>query len=138
MLHTPLPEVYAWSSRAQETLVGAEFILMEKLNGMELGHFLPKMEIQDRLEVVKAIAAHQKSWASVSFEQFGSLYFPEDISVPESLPLSYINGNGRRVQDPRFVVGRSTGREMFDDGRAKIEFSRGPCEFPAFSYNRLI
>ena len=138
MLHTPLPEVYAWSSKAQETLVGAEFILMEKMNGMELEHFLPNMKIQDRLEVVKAIANYQKSWASVSFEQFGSLYFPEDISVSESLPLSYIDANGRRVQDPRFVVGPSTAREMYDDGRANIEFSRGPCEFPAFSYNRLI
>ncbi|KAI4752170.1 hypothetical protein E4T52_15861 [Aureobasidium sp. EXF-3400] len=30
VLCTPLPEVYAWSSRAHETPVGAEFILMER------------------------------------------------------------------------------------------------------------
>ncbi|KAK6432430.1 hypothetical protein LTR95_011400 [Oleoguttula sp. CCFEE 5521] len=73
VLRTPLPEEYAWSSRAQETLVGAEFILMEKMNGVELEHFSPGMKIQDRLEVVKAIAEYQKSWASVSFDKFGSL-----------------------------------------------------------------
>jgi len=129
VLRTPLPEVYAWSSRAQETLVGAEFILMEKMDGVELGHFLPRMKIQDRLEVVKAIAGYQKSWASVSFEQFGSLYFVEDVDGLASSPLTYLDHEGRKVNDSRFVIGPSTGREMFDDGRADIEFDRGPCKF---------
>jgi hypothetical protein len=132
VLGTPLPEVYAWSSRAQETPVGAEFILMEKMNGVELELFLPGMKIQDRLEVVKAIAGYQKSWASVSFEQFGSLYFPEDVGVLTRSPLTYLDHEGRKVNDSRFVVGPSTGREMFDDGRADIEFDRGPCKFWAF------
>lgn len=126
VLRTPVPKVYAWSSRAQETLVGAEFILMEKMNGMELEHFLPGMKIQDRLEVVKAIAGHQKSWASVSFEQFGSLYFLEDVGGLAHSPLTYLDHESRKVSDPRFAVGPSTGREMFDDGRANIEFDRGP------------
>lgn len=111
---------------------------MEKLKGMELEHFLPKMNIQDRLEVVKGIASYHRSWASVSFEQFGSLYFPEDISASASIPLSYIDGDGKRVQESRFVVGPSTGREMFDDGRANVDFNRGPCEFQALLYSRLI
>jgi hypothetical protein len=129
VLRTPLPEIYAWSSRAQETLVGAEFILMEKMNGVELEHFLPGMKIQDRLEVVKSIAGYQKSWASVSFEQFGSLYFAEDVGGHASSPLTYLDHEGRKVNDSRFVVGPSAGREMFDDGRADIEFDRGPCKF---------
>ncbi|KAF2206699.1 hypothetical protein CERZMDRAFT_52602 [Cercospora zeae-maydis SCOH1-5] len=126
VLRTPVPEVYAWSSRAQETLVGSEFILMEKINGMELENFFPGMKIQDRLEVVKAIATYQKSWASVSFMQFGSLYFPADVGESARLPLNYLDHEGRQVNDPRFVVGPSTGREMFDDGRANIKFDRGP------------
>ena len=102
---------------------------MEKMVGVELEHFLPGMKIQDRLEVVKAVAGYQKSWASVSFEQFGSLYFPEDIDGPTLSALIYTDHEGRRVSDSRFVVGPSTGREMFDDGRANIEFDRGPCKF---------
>jgi hypothetical protein len=123
-----LPEVYSWSSRAEETLVGAEFILMEKINGVELERFLPNMKIQDRLEVVKATAGYQKSWASVSSEQFGSLYFSDDTDASVSQTLRYTDQEGRKVNDPRFVVGPSTGREMFDDGRASIKFDRGPCE----------
>ena len=58
MLRTQLPEVYAWSSRAQETLVGAEFILMEKMIGVEIKHFLLGIKSQDRLEVMKAVASY--------------------------------------------------------------------------------
>lgn len=123
-----MPKVYAWSSRAQETLVGAEFILMEKMNGMELEHFFPAMKIQDRLEVMKTVARYQQSWASVSFEQFGSLYFAEDVGGSAHSPLTYLDRDGRKVTDSRFVVGPSTGREMFDDGREDIEFDRGPCK----------
>ncbi|KAG6139777.1 hypothetical protein E4U28_003675 [Claviceps purpurea] len=102
----------------------------------------------DRLEVVKAVAAYQKSWASVSFEQFGSLYFAEDVKekrIPaleqfgssslhlvgdfkgKSIPaLVYTDEKGKRVEDSRFVVGPSTSREMFDNGRGDIGFNRGP------------
>lgn len=128
VLRTPLPEVYDWSSRAHETSVGAEFILMERVKGVELERFLPNMKIQDRLEIVKLIAGHQKSWASVSFEQYGSLYFAEDLSERATSPLTYTDADGRRMQDPRFVVGPSTGREMYDDGRSGVEFDPGPCK----------
>jgi hypothetical protein len=89
----------------QETLVGAEFILMEKMNGLELKHFLPGMKIQDRLEVGKTIASYQKSWVSVSFEQFGSLYFAGDVGGLASSPLTYLDHEGRKLDDSRFVVG---------------------------------
>jgi hypothetical protein len=99
------------------------------MNGVELEHFLLRMKIQDRLEVVKAIAGYQKSWASVSFEQFGSLYFTEDVSELASSLLTYLDHEGRKVNDSRFVVRPLTGREMFDDGRADIKFDRGLCKF---------
>ncbi|KAG6254360.1 hypothetical protein E4U23_006379 [Claviceps purpurea] len=148
VLCTDLPEVYDWSSNAQDTPVGAEFILMEKLDGVQLQEVWPEMTLKDRLEVVKAVAAYQKSWASVSFEQFGSLYFAEDVKekrIPaleqfgssslhlvgdlkgKSIPaLVYTDEKGKRVEDSRFVVGPSTSREMFDKGRGDIGFNRGP------------
>ncbi|KAG6188753.1 hypothetical protein E4U36_006301 [Claviceps purpurea] len=126
VLNTDLPEVYDWCSRAEETPVGAEFILMEKMEGEELEHVWPNMAIEDRLEVVKAIAAYQMSWASVSFEQYGSLYLAEDFGGGNIPALVYTDDQGRRVEDSRFVVGPSTGREMVDDGRDEIDFDRGP------------
>ncbi|KAG6057669.1 hypothetical protein E4U17_001090 [Claviceps sp. LM77 group G4] len=126
VLGTNLPRVLDWSSRAQDTTVGAEFILMERLDGAHLEDVWPEMKIEDRNEVVKAVAAYQKSWASVTFEQYGSLYFAEDYKGQNAPALVYTDENGRRVEDPRFVIGPSTSREMFDYGRGDIEFDRGP------------
>lgn len=129
VLCTPLPKVYAWSSRAHETPVGAEFILMQKINGVELETSLPRMKMQERLEVVKAIAGCQNSWASVSFEQFGSLYFSEDVNGPALPTLTHGDLEGIKVSDPRSVIGPSLGRKMFDDGQKTIDFDRGPYKF---------
>ncbi|KAG6219886.1 hypothetical protein E4U26_007046 [Claviceps purpurea] len=148
VLCTDLPEVYDWSSNPQDTPVSAEFILMEKLDGVQLQEVWPEMTLKDRLEVVKAVAAYQKSWASVSFEQFGSLYFAEDVKEKRILALEqfgsssshfvedvkeksipalvYTDEKGKRVEDSRFVIGPSTSREMFDNGRGDIGFNRGP------------
>jgi aminoglycoside phosphotransferase (APT) family kinase protein len=72
VLGTPVPKVLAWSSKAQENPVGAEYIIMEKVSGIELEHVWPSMSIKDRLVIVKAIAGFQKAWTSVSFNRFGS------------------------------------------------------------------
>ncbi|KAG6311519.1 hypothetical protein E4U22_002588, partial [Claviceps purpurea] len=111
VLRTNLPQVYDWSSRAQDTPVGAEFILMEKVHGVELQQLWPKMTTEERWEVVKAVAAYQESWASVTFEQYGSLYFAEDFEGENIPALVYTNEKGERVEDSRFVIGPSTSRE---------------------------
>ncbi|KAG5955921.1 hypothetical protein E4U56_006960 [Claviceps arundinis] len=129
VLNTDLPEVYDWCSRAEETPVGAEYILMEKMEGVELEHVWPNMAVEDRVEVVKAIAAYQMSWASVSFEQYGSLYLAEDFGGGEHTSprhLVYTDDQGRRVEDSRFVVGPTTSHSTFDHGRGDIDFDRGP------------
>ena len=124
VLETPVPKVYAWSSKAQETAVGAEYIIMERLPGIELERVWPDMKIGGRFAVVKAIARYQKSWASVSFEKFGSLYYAEDLDGQTVDGPLYTDQHGVQITDPKFAVGPSTGREFVDDGRATIEFDR--------------
>ncbi|KAG5961937.1 hypothetical protein E4U56_003610 [Claviceps arundinis] len=108
VLCTDVPKVYDWSSMGHETAVGAEFILMEKVNGVELQQVWPRMEVEDRRELVKSVTAYQKSWASVTFDKYGSLYFAEDFK----------GENGQKVEDSRFVIGPSTSRDMFEYGRS--------------------
>jgi len=60
--------------------VGAEYIIMEKAPGVELEKLWPKMGIEDRWKTVQALASYRKSWASVSFAKFGSLYFTPAVS----------------------------------------------------------
>ena len=128
ILETPVPKVYAWSSRAQDNVVGAEYIIMEKLPGIQLSGVWADMGIEDRLTIAKAIARYQKAWMSVSFNKFGSLYYPEDLDG-STQSLSYTNLHDITVTDPRFAVGPSTARGFSDDGRSNVEFDRGPCKF---------
>ena len=128
LLETPVPKVYAWSSRAQDNVVGAEYIIMEKLPGIQLSVVWADMEIEARLTIAKAIARYQKAWMSISFNQFGSLYFAEDLDR-STQSLSYTNHQDITVTEPRFAVGPSTARGFNDDGRSNVEFDRGPCKF---------
>jgi hypothetical protein len=128
ILGIPVPKVLAWSSRAHENAVGAEYIIMDKAPGIELERVWPSMKIEDRLAVVKTIAAFQQAWTSVSFTKFGSLYFASDLKEIFGDEPLYTNSDGVKVADRRFAVGPSTGREMMDYGRATIEFDRGPCK----------
>ncbi|KAH5006440.1 hypothetical protein HBI81_197980 [Parastagonospora nodorum] len=126
VLEIPVPRVLAWCSRAHENTVGAEYIIMEEVPGIELEQVWPKMSIEDRFAVVKSIVGFQKAWTSVSFTNYGSLYFSRDLEgAPSSQPL-YIDENGNYITNEEFAVGPSTARETFDSGRGGIDFDRGP------------
>jgi hypothetical protein len=129
VLGTPVPKVLAWCSRAHENPVGAEYIIMEKVPGIELEHVWPNMSIKDRLAVVKAVSGFQKAWTSVSFTKYGSLYYSKDLKDAPSSQPPYINANGDCIPNESFAIGPSTARETFDSGRATINFDRGPCKF---------
>ncbi|KAJ8104742.1 hypothetical protein OPT61_g10596 [Boeremia exigua] len=126
VLGNPVPKVLAWSSQAHESPVGAEYIIMERVAGVELGHVWPEMAIKERFDVVKAIAGFQKSWTSISFAKYGSLYFRSDLNdVPDGQPL-YVDADGNHVKNTRYAIGPLTGREYFDNGRGTVDFDRGP------------
>lgn len=127
-LRTPVPKVYAWCSRAQDNPVGAEYIIMEKVAGIQLGAVWDSMGIEDRVAIVTAIAKFQKSWMSTSFTQFGSLYYTDDLQGSKQ-SLSYTGPNGDTIIDPNFAVGPCMSRSTNDDGRSTIDFDRGPCQY---------
>lgn len=126
-LGTPAPKVFAWSSRADESPVGTEYIIMEKLPGVQLHAVWSEMGIEDRFKIVKDIARFQKAWMTCSFRGHGSLYYSEDLETSDPKPL-YTDRNGDEVMDARFAIGPSTGRGFSDDRRSMVEFDRGPCD----------
>jgi hypothetical protein len=107
VLGTPVPRVLAWSSKAQENPVGAEYIIMEKVLGIELEHVWPSMNIKDRLTLVKTIAGFQKSWTSVSFKKFGSLYYANDLDESTGNEPLYVDATGVDIIDKKFAIGPS-------------------------------
>jgi hypothetical protein len=131
-LKTPVPKVFAWSSKAHENLVGAEYIIMEKRPGIELEAVWPTMTTEDRLSIVQTIAIYQKSWTSVSFRKYGGLYYTKDLVGASDSEALYTDADGVMIKDSRFAIGPSTGRGMNDDGRATVEFDRGACISPGY------
>jgi hypothetical protein len=100
---------------------------MEQVPGIELEQVWPQMNIKDRLAVVKAVAGYQKSWTSVSFAKYGSLYFSKDLhDALDDQPL-YVDAKGDHIKSTLYAVGPSIGRENIDNGRATVNFDIRPC-----------
>ncbi|KAI4173635.1 MAG: hypothetical protein LQ343_002810 [Gyalolechia ehrenbergii] len=125
VLKTPAPKVLTWNANARNS-VGAEYILMEKMAGIQLHQVWPSLDIKGRFVVVKALARYQKTWMSASFSRIGALYYSKDLQGSHSLDCTYTNADGQEIKDTRFAIGPCTGREFFDNGRATVEFDRGP------------
>ncbi|KAF3479937.1 uncharacterized protein GIQ15_06913 [Arthroderma uncinatum] len=121
---TPVPKIYTWSS--QDNPVGAEYIIMEKVQGVQLDTVWPSMGISDRFDIVKSIAGYQEAWMSASFDHFGSLYFARDLDGVHHHRVFQSFSSDTDTELPEFAIGPSTGREYCDAGRASIEYDRGP------------
>ncbi|GFN11009.1 phosphotransferase enzyme family protein [Aspergillus tubingensis] len=93
-LSTPVPKVLAWSSNASENPIGAEYIIMEKVRGVQLDNVWPRMDIKQRFELVKTIARYQKAWMSKSFTKYGSLYYSKDL---QSSGCILVNEDGSQI-----------------------------------------
>ncbi|KXT03812.1 hypothetical protein AC578_712 [Pseudocercospora eumusae] len=123
-LGLPVPQVYAWCSRAAETPVCAEYIIMSEADGVPLESFWKRMKLSDRIQVVKEIAECESKWCAAKFEGYGSIYFANDLESGAGLPLGHFN-SGVSSSQP-FALGPTTGRDWADAGRLSVEFNRGP------------
>jgi hypothetical protein len=72
---TPSPKVFASSSKASENSVGAEYIVMEKIEGVPLSAHWTSMPLDKKTAIVKTLASYQRAWMSYTFKQYGSLYY---------------------------------------------------------------
>ncbi|KAH7381697.1 hypothetical protein BKA66DRAFT_570821 [Pyrenochaeta sp. MPI-SDFR-AT-0127] len=114
-LQIPVPKVLAYSTQASTNSVGAEYIIMEKCPGVELGHLWDGVSGRQKVDIVRQLAAYLARLSKARFPHYGSLYFARDI--PEI--------KGTEVDDT-FSVGPTTSRAWFDDRRGEIDVDRGP------------
>lgn len=124
VLDTPTPRVYAWNSKAKENPVGAEFIVMEKAEGVPLSQAWSGMNLSQKLQILLAMTSFQNRWLGVTFSHYGSLYYAEDVQPPERF---YYVENKNTIKDSRFTVGPITGRDWCDADRLCLNIDRGPC-----------
>ncbi|KAJ5932236.1 kinase-like domain-containing protein [Penicillium verrucosum] len=114
-LHLPVPKVLAYCSRAGESKLGAEYIVMEKARGIELGRVWDDLKPSDKLAIVKQVAHITCNLAQFRFPHYGALYRRDDIELFESKAI-----------DNEFVVGPTVNRAWFDNGRGEVDVYRGP------------
>lgn len=76
----PAPKVFAWSSRADgNNAVGAEYIIMEKMQGESLGSHWMSLSTAELAEVFKQIVDVEGRLFSARFPKHGSLYYKKDL-----------------------------------------------------------
>ncbi|KAL2798420.1 kinase-like domain-containing protein [Aspergillus keveii] len=119
-LHIRVPKVLAYCSKASESKLSAEYIVMEKAPGMELSQKWDELKPREKLSIVKQVAAITSTLARSQFPYHGALYKRRDLSTSESI-----------VVDNEFVMGPSTGRAWSDDRRGDVDVPRGPCMLSA-------
>lgn len=127
VLKIPAPKVFAWSSRREKNPVNAEFIVMEKMPGIELEKVWEHITGRQKYEIVKQVVDFEKSFASTTFQLFGSLYYAQDVPKVASNEMLCVNEDGTEMQCSKFAIGPSNNRMFFDEGRGAIDVDRGPC-----------
>ena len=79
-LNIPVPKVFAWASRVSgDNPVGAEYIIMEKMQGESLASRWSSLSTKELAEVIKQIVDIESRLLSANFSKHGSLYYKEDL-----------------------------------------------------------
>ena len=129
VLGLPVPKVFGWSASADRTDVGAEYILMEKVGGVEV-HQRYKDLRSEGFELITQVTAMERAFVSRRFSQIGSLYYKEDVEPElQGRPL-YADGAEVDEDDDasvRFRIGPYVDWEVWRGTRANLEADRGPC-----------
>jgi hypothetical protein len=101
---------------------------MERSGGVELGKIWHEMPWEERLEVVRTLVGYEKALVSADLPMYGSLYYAKDLPSPS--PSQFLDSVKSIDKGEAFVVGPTTNRAFFDQGRDSVEVNRGPCRFP--------
>lgn len=125
-LGIPVPKIYAWSSNASKSSVGAEYIIMEKAPGVQLAHVWPKMPGDQRCKIVKQIVQFEKKLVTSEFPGIGSLYYAESLDEGARLLMPKGQQLGTVPGSEAFVIGPTTDQRLWEEGRSQIVCDRGP------------
>jgi hypothetical protein len=128
ILGLPVPKVLDWCARAEGTDVGVEYILMEKVEGVEL-HQRYKNLRSEALDLISQVCVMERSFVSRRFSQIGSLYYKEDVEPTLQARPLYAEGGYEDDASARFRIGPYVDWDVWRGTRAHVHADRGPCEW---------
>ena len=120
-LSFPVPRIYGWNSSSSPTTnpVGAEYIVMERVQGVELSHCWKTLNRKERLMIIKRLCEYESKLFTTTFSHYGSLYYRTDLSPEQQTP-----------QGERWCVGPTADPSFWHGERQALDLKRGPCNIP--------
>src|SRR5271155_1999096 len=101
--HTTIPvrRVLAWNSDMSNP-VGAEYIIMEKVPGVQIFRVWDEMDESNRISIIKRLTQWESELAAIQFPAYGNLYYKSSLHEADMVPLD-------SAMDPRgeFCIGPS-------------------------------
>lgn len=140
ILGLPVPRVLAWNARADATTnsVGAEYILMEKAEGVELHHRWDTFHGRQVAPMIEQALRFENVFATRKFSQIGSLYYKEDVEEAlQARPLYAADGGNETPNgaEDKFRMGPLVDWDVWRGTRSCLNVSRGPCKWLIINCN---
>ncbi len=125
VLSVPVPQILSWSSRADSTPVGAEFIVMEKLPGVELECVIRKA-LKEVHKIMISLNQIENKFTRTPFASYGSIYFKDDLSGYRASSRVFRNEENETDASRKFAIGPHMGWELWHGERRDMKVDRGP------------
>lgn len=136
ILGLPVLRVYAWSSRASENPLGAEYIFMEKQAGVVL------TDVWDTIKGKQKAGPggwHGKAPRDHTILEIRVPILKDDLAgnCHPASPL-HSDSDGNEVRNRTFGIEPTNHRSFFGFGRGALNIERGPCKFISDLYDIII
>ncbi|KAH7914064.1 hypothetical protein BJ138DRAFT_1144560 [Hygrophoropsis aurantiaca] len=126
----PIPRVLAWSSRAETTDVGAEFILMEKAPGCLLSGVWKGVPIKEKVNFAEMLGKYESQLLDLKFTHYGSLYYKDDVPPALRAPTLLEDAAPADELNSIFCIGPMARRDYWEAERETMDIDRGPWRTP--------
>lgn len=122
----PVPKVLAYSPDHTNP-VGAEYTVLEKIDGIPLSNQWFSMDNKTRVKIMRQVIDVEKRYMSIKFPANGSLYYRRDLEKSQfAIPIP---GQLTSAAD-HIVIGPTAQHEWWYQERALLDVDRGPCISP--------
>ena len=120
----PVPRIYAYAITADNP-VGSEYIIMEKVQGREIGHAWYDLSVQEKKKVTLDVAKLEASLFTISLPASGSVYYKKDLlATDRSIDIQGHDG---------LCIGPDVALSWWYDRRDSLFIDRGPCKYKCSS-----
>jgi len=127
----PVPKVLDYSATSNNA-VGTEYIIMEKVNGRDLGDIWYELSEKERIKVVVQVARLESVLFSISLPGCGSVYYKRDLENGTEA-VNIAAGKGAGESAGQLCIGPDVAQKWWYDRRDQLSISRGPCKHEPYT-----